>query len=64
MSNGPKESLPTAELIRQMSEQVSRLIRDELQLAKLELGEKGKTRASVQGCSAVRGLWPCSEAGP
>jgi uncharacterized membrane protein YqjE len=42
MSNGPKESLPTAELIRQMSEQVSRLIRDELQLAKLELAEKGK----------------------
>ncbi|SNS36332.1 Uncharacterized membrane protein YqjE [Streptosporangium subroseum] len=42
MSNGPKESLPTGELIRQMSEQVSRLIRDELQLAKLELAEKGK----------------------
>jgi uncharacterized membrane protein YqjE len=42
MSNGPKESLPTAELVRQMSEQVSRLIRDELQLAKLELGEKGR----------------------
>lgn len=46
MTNGPKESLATAELIRQMSEQVSRLIRDELQLAKLELGEKGK-RAGI-----------------
>ncbi|AWS45116.1 phage holin family protein [Streptosporangium sp. 'caverna'] len=42
MSNGPKDSLPTAELIRQMSEQVSRLIRDELQLAKMELAEKGR----------------------
>ncbi|MEV4380895.1 phage holin family protein [Streptosporangium sp. NPDC049248] len=37
-----KESLPTSELIRQMSEQVSRLVRDELRLAKAELTEKGK----------------------
>lgn len=37
-----KESLPTSELIRQMSEQVSRLVRDELRLAKVELTEKGK----------------------
>lgn len=37
-----KESLPTSELIRQMSEQVSRLVRDELRLAKMELTEKGR----------------------
>ncbi|MEU0478047.1 phage holin family protein [Streptosporangium sp. NPDC006013] len=37
-----KESLPTSELIRQMSEQVSRLVRDELRLAKAELTEKGR----------------------
>ncbi|MBB2911502.1 putative membrane protein YqjE [Streptosporangium becharense] len=37
-----KESLSTSELIRQLSEQVSRLVRDELQLARLELTEKGK----------------------
>lgn len=37
-----KESLPTSELIRQMSEQVSRLVKDELRLARAELTEKGK----------------------
>ncbi|GAA2863473.1 phage holin family protein [Streptosporangium fragile] len=37
-----KESLSTAELIRQLSEQVSRLVRDELRLARLELAEKGR----------------------
>ncbi|GAA3417277.1 phage holin family protein [Streptosporangium vulgare] len=37
-----KESLPTSELIRQMSEQVSRLVKDELRLARAELTEKGR----------------------
>lgn len=37
-----KDSLPTSELIRQLSEQVSRLVRDELRLAKIELTEKGR----------------------
>lgn len=32
----------TSELIRQMSEQVTRLVRDELQLAQLEMARKGK----------------------
>ena len=32
----------TAELVRQATEQLSRLVRDELQLAKAELAEKGK----------------------
>ncbi|MEU0521746.1 phage holin family protein [Streptosporangium sp. NPDC006007] len=42
MSNGSKDALSTAELIRQLSEEVSRLVGDELRLAKLELAEKGK----------------------
>ncbi|MER5324041.1 phage holin family protein [Streptosporangium roseum] len=42
MTGGPKDALSTAELIRQMSEEVSRLVRDELRLAKLELAEKGR----------------------
>ncbi|WP_433239686.1 phage holin family protein [Streptosporangium sp. CA-135522] len=42
MTNSSKDGLSTAELIRQMSEEVSRLVRDELRLAKLELAEKGR----------------------
>ncbi|MFJ2030068.1 phage holin family protein [Streptosporangium sp. NPDC087985] len=42
MTGNTKDGLSTAELIRQMSEDVSRLVRDELRLAKLELTEKGR----------------------
>ncbi|MDP9867012.1 MULTISPECIES: phage holin family protein [Streptosporangium] len=42
MTGSPKDTLSTAELIRQLSEEVSRLVRDELRLAKLELAEKGR----------------------
>jgi uncharacterized membrane protein YqjE len=42
----PYESLSTAELIRHLSEDVSRLVRDEIRLATLELTRKGK-RAGV-----------------
>ncbi|WP_433224628.1 phage holin family protein [Microtetraspora malaysiensis] len=37
-----KEGHSTGELVRQMSEQVSRLVRGELRLAKIELMEKGR----------------------
>ncbi|MCC5578743.1 MULTISPECIES: phage holin family protein [Microtetraspora] len=37
-----KEAPSTGELVRQMSEQMSRLVRDELRLAKIELTEKGR----------------------
>ncbi|MBB4916716.1 phage holin family protein [Streptosporangium saharense] len=42
MSGNPKDTLSTADLIRLMSQEVSRLVRDELRLAKLEFAEKGK----------------------
>ncbi|GIH99318.1 phage holin family protein [Planobispora takensis] len=42
MTHSTKESLSTAELVRQVSEGVSRLVRDELRLAKIELAEKGR----------------------
>ncbi|GAA3447833.1 phage holin family protein [Planomonospora venezuelensis] len=42
MTSATKESLSTAELVRQVSEGVSRLVRDELRLAKIELAEKGR----------------------
>ncbi|MET9069130.1 phage holin family protein [Streptosporangium sandarakinum] len=42
MTDTQKETLSTAELVRRLSQDVSRLVRDELRLAKLELAEKGK----------------------
>ena len=42
----PLAEKSTAELVQQASEQVSRLVRDELTLAKAELAEKGK-RAGI-----------------
>ncbi|GIH92713.1 phage holin family protein [Planobispora siamensis] len=42
MTHSTKDSLSTAELVRQVSEGVSRLVRDELRLAKIELAEKGR----------------------
>jgi Putative Actinobacterial Holin-X, holin superfamily III len=41
MADSPSE-LSTAELVKQMSEQVSRLVRDELKLGQLEMKRKGK----------------------
>lgn len=38
----PREDLSTAELVRQATEQISTLVRDELRLARVELQEKGK----------------------
>ena len=38
--SGPVESLPTAELVRRASEQLSTLLRDELALARAEMTEK------------------------
>jgi uncharacterized membrane protein YqjE len=56
MSNDSKESLPTADLIRQMSEQVSRLVKDELRLARLELAEKGKNAGIGAGLFGGAGV--------
>jgi uncharacterized membrane protein YqjE len=47
----------TAELVQQLSEQVSRLVRQELQLAKLELAEKGRRTALGAGLLGGSGLF-------
>jgi hypothetical protein len=61
--SAPAEAAPsTAQLVTHLSEQVSRLVRDELALAKLEVSEKGKRLGlgvgmfSVAGVLAVYGL--------
>jgi hypothetical protein len=59
MADSPAE-LSTAELVKQMSEQVSRLIRDELKLGQLEMKRKGKQAglgAGMLGGSGVIALY-------
>jgi len=47
---------PTAELVRQLSEQVSVLVRDELKLAQLEMTRKGKQAGVGAGMLGGGGL--------
>ncbi|MGI8624766.1 MAG: phage holin family protein [Solirubrobacteraceae bacterium] len=44
--HGPAASEPTGELLRQLSDQMSRLVRQEIELAKAEVTDKGK-RAGI-----------------
>lgn len=46
----------TAELVRQMSEEVSSLVRDELQLARIEMTRKGKEAGKGMGMLGGAGL--------
>jgi Flp pilus assembly protein TadB len=46
----------TAELVKQASEQISRLIRDELRLAQAELAEKGKRAGLGAGLFGTAGV--------
>jgi hypothetical protein len=51
---------PTADLVRQLSEQVSTLVRDELALARIEMVEKGKRAgvgAGVLGAGGVLAMY-------
>lgn len=57
--SGRREELdgrPAGELVRQLTEQVSRLARQEVQLAKLELAEKGRRAGLGAGLFAGSGL--------
>jgi uncharacterized membrane protein YqjE len=46
----------TADLVRQVSEQVSTLVRDELELAKIEMVEKGKRAGIGAGLFGTAGV--------
>jgi hypothetical protein len=48
-SHGGEQEVPTGELVKQLSEHVSRLVRDELKLATLEMTGKAKTAARGAG---------------
>jgi Putative Actinobacterial Holin-X, holin superfamily III len=64
MSGGPDPSssadLSTGQLISQLSEQTSTLVRSELQLAKVELTNSAKHAGLGGDCSASLGSWPGS----
>jgi hypothetical protein len=56
----PAAEQSTAELVQQASEQLSRLVRDEIALAKAELAEKGKRAgigAGLFGGAGVLGMY-------
>ena len=56
----PDENRPVTELLRELSEQTSTLVRQELELAKLELTDKGKragTGAGMFGGAGIIGLY-------
>jgi uncharacterized membrane protein YqjE len=47
---------PTAELLRQLSDQTTALVRKEIELAKVELSEKGKRAGQGAGMFGAAGL--------
>jgi uncharacterized membrane protein YqjE len=58
-ADGAKPSSPTqstGELVKQLSEQVSTLVKDELKLARLEMTRKGKQAGQGAGMLGVSGL--------
>lgn len=57
ISGEPKSAPSTGELVSQLSEQTSRLIRDELRLAQLELSAKGKRAGTGAGLFGGAGLF-------
>jgi hypothetical protein len=51
-----EEQQSTGELVKQLSEQVSLLVRDEMKMARLELTQKGKQAGMGMGMFGVSGL--------
>jgi Putative Actinobacterial Holin-X, holin superfamily III len=54
--NGPGAEASTGELVKQLSEQTSRLVRQEMELAKTELAIKGKRAGVGAGMFGTAGL--------
>jgi len=50
------EEQSTGELVKQLSEQVTSLVRDEMKMARLELTQKGKQAGMGMGMFGVSGL--------
>ena len=54
--SGGEPDVPTGELVKQLSEQVSQLVRDEMRLATLEVTGKAKTAARGTGLFGGSGV--------
>ena len=54
--NPPEREASTGELVKQLSEQVSALVRDELKMARLELTRKGRFAGLGMGMYGASGL--------
>ncbi len=57
----PVAGSSAAELVRELSEQVTRLVRDELRLAQLEMARKGKRAGLGIGVFSGAGLLALSD---
>lgn len=55
-SSGGDQEIPAAQLVKQLSEQVSQLVRDEVRLATLEMTGKAKTAARGAGLFGGSGV--------
>src|SRR5436190_1473376 len=55
--DGQQSEASVAELFKQLSDQTSRLVRDEVELAKAELGEKAKSAGLGAGMFGGAGLF-------
>jgi hypothetical protein len=55
-ASGGDRDIPTAQLVKQLSEQVSLLVRDEMKLATLEMTGKAKTAARGAGMFGGSGV--------
>ncbi len=60
VEQSPGENRSTGELVKQLSEQVTALIREELKLAQLEMTRKGKQAGVGAGLLGGSGLVPCT----
>jgi len=56
----PVTDQSTSELVQRASEQITKLVRDEIALAKAELTEKGKHAGIGAGLSAAAACWRCT----
>src|SRR3982751_4932621 len=55
--DGQRSEASVAELFKQLSDQTTRLVRDEIELAKAELAEKGKSAGLGAGMFGGAGLF-------
>ena len=60
MAQSPGQDRSTGELVKQLSEQVTVLILDELKLAQVEMTRKGRQAGPAPGSWAAAAWWPCT----